>query len=54
MADFNEVNGTSSTEQFLQNVLEVESPQQGTPAINAANPFNGGIAASQVAVFRWE
>jgi hypothetical protein len=56
MADFNEVNGITSTQQFLENVLEIESPQQGAPVGNATNPFSGGggVAASQVAVFRFE
>ena len=53
----NQTEGEMGTEQFLTTVSEVgHGAQQGAPVGNATNPFSGGggVAASQVAVFRWE
>ena len=52
--NFNEVNAITSTQQFLQNVLGVDSAQQGTPALNAPISCNGGINPAAVQTFKWE
>jgi hypothetical protein len=57
VSNFNETNGITSTEQFLQNVIEVERTQQGTNVISNVLSITasfGGVPAAQIAVFRFQ
>jgi hypothetical protein len=50
---FNAANGITSTREFLQNVLQPESAQQGQPAANSPNTYSGTSWADAGSV-RWE
>lgn len=53
-AAFNYANDITSTEEFLTNVIEVDSAQQGTPALNATNQVVlAGVAAIGLAINNW-
>jgi hypothetical protein len=57
VSNFNETNGITSTEQFLQNVLEVDRAPQGSNVISNVTSITssfGGVPASQIAVFRFQ
>jgi hypothetical protein len=54
-ATFNYAHGVTSTEEFLLDVIVVDSAQQGTPALSAPNSFAGGpLPANAVNSYRWE
>jgi hypothetical protein len=48
------VSGLSSTERMLQNVLGVDSPQEGLPAQNAVVSISAGLPSSALQVFTFE
>jgi hypothetical protein len=51
---FNSVNDITSTEEFLTNIIKVDSAQQGTPAIsNVASIIIAGVAQQHLAVFNF-
>lgn len=50
---FNYANTITSSQEYLQNVIAIESAQQGVAAINAPVSFNGGIAKANVQTFKW-
>jgi hypothetical protein len=52
-APFNASAGVSSTEERLKNVLDVESAQQGAPAVNGPTLTAQGAVQNQ-AFWRWE
>lgn len=44
----------TSTAVYVSEMVSAAHEQQGSPAINAPIPFNGGIPASSVQTYRWE
>jgi hypothetical protein len=52
-ASSNYLTGETSTQEYLADVLVVDSPQQGSPAVNAPCSFNSLNPAS-FQTYRWE
>jgi hypothetical protein len=50
---FNAANGITSTQEFLENVLQPESAQQGQPAANAPVSISN-LPPASLQAYRWE